>query len=131
MLSRQITSNFYKSHKCSASLSLHILSVIIYLTRGEIFLSTKMVLLGKVKVLPVEEIFNGKQESKLVVDVRRNFQNSNGDYESDVMSVFLWRGIAEYIKDVLKIGEDIHIIGRYEVHDGRIILFGEQVDLIR
>ncbi|NLC54414.1 MAG: single-stranded DNA-binding protein [Erysipelothrix sp.] len=94
-------------------------------------MSTKMVLLGKVKVLPVEEIFNGKQESKLVVDVRRNFQNSNGDYESDVMSVFLWRGIAEYIKDVLKIGEDIHIIGRYEVHDGRIILFGEQVDLIR
>ena len=94
-------------------------------------MSTKMVLLGKVKEMPIEEVFRGVSQAKIVVDVRRNFQNPDGEFESDVMSVFLWRGIADYIHDVVQPGDDIHIIGRYENEKNQIVLFGEQVDLIR
>lgn len=90
-----------------------------------------MVLLGKVKELPVEEKLKGKYEAKIVVDVRRNFQNPDGNFTTDVMEVFLWRGIADYIHDVVKVGDYIHIIGRYEKENEQIILFGEQVDLVR
>ena len=95
-------------------------------------MSTKMVVLGKVSELPVIEEFRGKKEYKIVVDVRRNFQQPDGKFNSDKMAVYLWRGMAEYICDVLEIGEDIHIIGRFENDDNNnIILFGEQVDLLR
>ena len=93
---------------------------------------TKMVLLGKVVNLPKEEIFRGKLESKIVLNVKRNFQNPDGQFSHDVMEVYLWRGIADYIKDVVQIGEKIHVIGRYETDENKnIVLFGEQVDLIR
>lgn len=94
-------------------------------------MTTKMVLLGKVKSMPFEEVFRGKSEAKIIVDVRRNFQNPDGEFIIDVMEVFLWRGVADYIRDVVKVGDDIHIIGRYENEDNKIVLFGEQVDLIR
>lgn len=95
-------------------------------------MSTKMVLLGKVIDLPVEEELRGRKEYKIVLDVRRNFQKPCGEFGSDIMEVYLWRGIAEYIKDVIEVGEDIHIIGRYETdEENNILLFGEQVDLIR
>lgn len=95
-------------------------------------MTTKMVILGKVLKLPTEEMFRGKSESKIVLNVKRNFQNPDGEFSFDIMEVYLWRGIADYIKDVVQVGEKVHIIGRYETDENKnIVLFGEQVDLIR
>lgn len=95
-------------------------------------MTTKMVILAKVKELPKKVEFRGRKESKIVLSVKRNFQNSDGDFIWDTMEVLLWRGIADYINGVVKVGEDIQIIGRCEKDKNNdIVLFGEQVDLIR
>ncbi len=70
-------------------------------------------LVGKITELPeIKKTANGTITATLVMEVERNFRNSNGDIESDIFSVQVWRGIAEECCEICKVGSVIAVRGR-------------------
>ncbi|MBR5290232.1 MAG: single-stranded DNA-binding protein [Erysipelotrichaceae bacterium] len=70
-------------------------------------------LIGKVKNKPeIIETSKGSKVAKILLDVNRNFPNSNGVIESEVYQVQLWRGIADQFKDCINPGMTVGIKGR-------------------
>lgn len=55
-----------------------------------------LIIVGKVKQVPeIKETNSGLKYANVVVEVTRNFRNSNGDYETDLITCTMWRGVAE------------------------------------
>jgi len=53
-------------------------------------------MVGKVVSAPLlKETANGNKFASLELEVERNFPNSEGQYESDVFMITLWKGLAE------------------------------------
>lgn len=82
----------------------------------------------------------GNKYAIMDVEVKRAFPNSEGIYEYDVLSVTLWKGIAQTTADVAKKGDQVAIKGRiqshvYEGNDGRKYrgydIFAEQISFLR
>ena len=75
-------------------------------------------LIGKVKNKPeIIETAKGSKVAKILLDVNRNFPNSNGVVESEVYQVQLWRGIADQFKDCIIPGMSVGIKGRLSAHN--------------
>ncbi|HCY05880.1 MAG TPA: single-stranded DNA-binding protein [Erysipelotrichaceae bacterium] len=75
------------------------------------------VLVGKVKQLPViKQTANGNNYAQLVLEVDRNFRNSDGTLSTDLFQVTLWKGIAEMCMDVCKIDDIIALKGRLQAY---------------
>lgn len=56
----------------------------------------QFVIVGKVKEKPImKKTPNGITTATLLIEVERSFRNSNGEFETDVFAITLWRGIAE------------------------------------
>ncbi len=74
-------------------------------------------IVGKVKELPVmHETPNGTKVCSLIMEVDRNFKNTDGIYEKDILQVTLWRGIAETTCNVAKVGSLISVKGRIQAN---------------
>ena len=84
----------------------------------------QFIVIGRIKELPViRETTNGNKISTLLLEVDRNFKNSDGVYEKDVFQITLWKGIAESTVHLSEIGSLIAVKGRvqastYEGKDG-------------
>ncbi|MDF9823931.1 single-strand DNA-binding protein [Breznakia sp. PF5-3] len=77
----------------------------------------QFVIVGKLKELPVvQETSNSVKYAHLTLIVRRNFKNSNNEYEYDDITCTLWRGIAESCNDLCKVGSNIAIKGRIQTN---------------
>ncbi|MCI5723120.1 MAG: single-stranded DNA-binding protein [Erysipelotrichaceae bacterium] len=90
------------------------------------------VLLGKVHSLPIIEGTNlSENQSTMQVECQRAF-NDHGVL-SDILTVRLWRGIAETCKVACHIGTIIAIKGRIEIniHTEQMELIAEKVEFIR
>lgn len=75
-------------------------------------------LIGKVKTKPeIIETSKGAKVAKVLLDVERNFPNSNGVLESDIYQIQLWRGIAEQFKDIIAPGMHVGIKGRLSANN--------------
>ena len=75
-------------------------------------------LIGKVKNKPeIIETTKGSKVAKILLDVNRNFPNSNGVIESEVFQVQLWRGIADQFKDCINPGMIVGIKGRLSANN--------------
>lgn len=95
-------------------------------------MTTKMVVLGELAAMPVKVTHNGIQERQITLSVRRNYQNPDSSFSFDKVDVIVWRGAADYIGDVVKIGDNIHVCGRFETDkNDQIIMFGEQVEIVK
>lgn len=76
-----------------------------------------VVLTGRVIELPkMRETASGIKYANILLDVTRPFKNSSGIYDSDKVSVTLWKGIAETASDVCKIGDMLGIKGRIQTY---------------
>ena len=70
-------------------------------------------LVGKVVSLPeIKETVNGSKVASLEIEVERNFPNSEGNYESDVFMVTLWKGLAESCQNLCEVDSIVGIKGR-------------------
>lgn len=77
----------------------------------------QVVIVGKVVKLPeVKETSTGVKLAELLVEVDRNFKNSQGEYETDQIQCTLWRGIAESAIEQCTIGSLIGIKGRLQAN---------------
>ncbi len=87
----------------------------------------QIVLVGRVIQLPeIRETPSGAKVATLQLEVDRNFRNSHGEFERDVFSITLWRGVAETTISVCEVGSLVGIKGRiqansYENKDQKLI----------
>jgi single-strand DNA-binding protein len=81
-------------------------------------------MVGKVVSAPLlKETANGNKFASLELEVERNFPNSEGQYESDVFMITLWRGLAEHSLVACQENAIVSVKGRvsaksYENKDG-------------
>ena len=91
------------------------------------------VLVGKVKEVPQIRVTSaGTKIATMLLEADRGFRNSNGEYDQDLFSVVLWRGIAETCCDLLTPGSVIAVKGRlqannYEPKEGQVYYNAEIV----
>ncbi|MBR0138545.1 MAG: single-stranded DNA-binding protein [Erysipelotrichaceae bacterium] len=91
-----------------------------------------VVLAGKIVSPPVIEKGSPYQSSvaHMDVSVQRNFQNTDGDYDSDIFEVWLWKGVGEEIIAHFETTDRVMIRGRLEKKDDRMVVIAETVSLI-
>lgn len=76
-----------------------------------------IILVGKVKEVPVlKETSSGIKFANVLIDVVRNFKNSEGEYESDTISCIMWRGVAESSLEYCQKGAIVGVKGRLQSH---------------
>ncbi|MCI6271696.1 MAG: single-stranded DNA-binding protein [Erysipelotrichaceae bacterium] len=75
------------------------------------------VLVGRVKMLPTTKQTSQKNTvAQVLLEVDRNFRNSDGTLGSDIFQVTLWKGIAEMCIDNCKVGSIIAVKGRLQAN---------------
>jgi single-strand DNA-binding protein len=75
----------------------------------------QVVLVGKVRTLPtLKETQSGIKLAELMVEVERNFKNSQGIVETDDIQCTLWRGLAETALSQCQLGSLVGIRGRVQ-----------------
>ncbi|MCI8850357.1 MAG: single-stranded DNA-binding protein [Erysipelotrichaceae bacterium] len=76
-----------------------------------------VVLTGRITELPkLRETSSGIKYATILLDIVRPFKNSNGIYDSDKISVTLWKGIAETANEICKIGDMLGVKGRIQTY---------------
>ncbi len=75
----------------------------------------EVILVGKLlKVPEVIETSSGAKVANIILEIKKNFKNGYGVYESDYVSCVLWRGIAESLMDCCQQGSMLGIKGRLQ-----------------
>ena len=75
----------------------------------------QLVLVGRLVSDPqINETENGTKECDITLAVPRSYKNADGIYETDFISVRLYRGIAENTTEYCKKGDLIGIKGRIQ-----------------
>ena len=75
----------------------------------------QVVLVGKVVRLPeLKETSSGVKFADILVEVERNFKNSQGEYENDTILCTLWRQVAESTVEQCELGSLLGIKGRLQ-----------------
>lgn len=68
---------------------------------------------GRLTELPeLKETSTGVKMSNVKIKVERPFANSEGEYESDLIQVEIWRGLAETVCHNAKINDLLAVKGR-------------------
>ena len=76
-----------------------------------------VVLTGRIAELPkLRETATGIKYATILLDIVRPFKNINGIYDSDKISVTLWKGIAETAGEVCKVGDMLGVKGRIQTY---------------
>lgn len=76
-----------------------------------------LTIVGKVVEKPImKETSNGVKYTTLLIDCKRSFRNGNGEYEHDIMSATLWRGIAESSVNFCEKGTYVALKARIQSH---------------
>lgn len=60
----------------------------------------------------LKEVAEGKKVVKLRLAVKREFQNMNGEYDTDFINISLWEYLAEHAVNYLKKGARVAVKGR-------------------
>ena len=69
----------------------------------------------------VEENESGRKVSTITLAVQRNFKNSEGEYDKDIIPVTLWEGIAENTCKYCKEGDLVGVKGRLQRLEGNTL----------
>ena len=84
----------------------------------------QLVMIGKIKELPNDA------HDELILEVRRNYKNSDGVFEKDHFKCYLWMAISKKIMLTCKEGDLIAVKGRVVEDNGVCKIFAEQVVLL-
>jgi single-strand DNA-binding protein len=60
----------------------------------------------------LKEVADGKKVAKLRLAVKREFQNMNGEYDTDFINISVWEFLAEHAVNYLKKGARVAVKGR-------------------
>lgn len=65
----------------------------------------------------IEKTESGKSITTITLDVKRNYKNENGEYESDYIDCELWYAVAEQTKEYAEKGSLVGIRGRLQKNE--------------
>lgn len=70
---------------------------------------------GKLKeISEVKETDKGIKYAHITLSVERNYRNSEGQFDDDLIEIELWRGIAEICSENSKVNDYVSIQGRIQ-----------------
>lgn len=70
---------------------------------------------GKLKeISDLKETEKGIKYAHIILSVERNYRNSEGLYDEDLIEIELWRGIAEVCSENSKLNDYVSIQGRIQ-----------------
>lgn len=69
----------------------------------------------------------GEKYYSITLAVSRSFKNENGEYETDMVPIILWKGIGENTKEYCHKGDLVGIKGRIEAKDNKVVVVAEKV----
>ena len=84
----------------------------------------QLFLLGKIKNM------NEIEKNEIVVEVKRNYKNAEGLFESDCFKCNLWFALSKKISINCKIGDLVAVKGRLVDDNGICNILAEQVILL-
>ena len=88
----------------------------------------QIVLVGRLVQDP--EIKELEKVGYITLAVSRSYKNRNGEYDTDLIPVTLFKGIAENTKAYCKKGDMVGVRGRRECENGKINLIAEKVSFL-
>ena len=86
----------------------------------------QVILSGVVKEVPqIKETANGVHYANLLLEVKKEFKNSEGVYEKELYSVLMWRAVADQCVTLCEQGDIVTVKGRlqsslYNREDGNV-----------
>lgn len=91
----------------------------------------QVVLVGRI----TEDIkIKGKEgETKIAnldIAVQRNYKNLEDTYDTDIIKITLWNGVAENVAEYCKKGDLIGIKGRIQTYNNTIQIIAEKVSFL-
>lgn len=76
-----------------------------------------IVIVGTVLETPeMKETSTGLKYANVLIDTQRGFRNSEGEFDHDIISCTMWRGIAESSMAYCQKGNVVAIKGRIQSH---------------
>ena len=87
----------------------------------------------------IKQVGEGYNRTTISLAVRREFRNSNGEYDTDFIPITLWEGAALTCKELCRKGSMISLrarvqVNRRELEDGKsfnqVELIGEKICLL-
>ena len=88
----------------------------------------QLLLVGIIKDMPLNDLKGNKNE--VLIEVRRNYKNSDGVYETDLFKCYLWFAISKKISLNCKEGDLVAIRGRLVDDNDDYKIIAEQVVLL-
>ncbi|HCT63206.1 MAG TPA: single-stranded DNA-binding protein [Erysipelotrichaceae bacterium] len=89
--------------------------IMAYSFHKEEFMLNQVVLVGKAVGVPsLKETSNGIKYAELILEIERNFKNTQGDFETDQVQCMLWRNLAESTIEQCTDGALLGVKGRVQ-----------------
>ena len=88
----------------------------------------QLVLVGQIKKVPDSHLIEGDNE--MVIEVKRNYKNSEGVFETDYFKCYLWFAISKKISLNCKLGDLVAVKGRLVDDNNVCRIVAEQVVLL-
>ena len=90
----------------------------------------QIVLVGRLVDDPVIEEMEDKKYCRITIAVLRSYKNENGEYDTDLIPITLWNGIAENTKEYCKKGDLIGVKGRIQSKENDIEIVAEKITFL-
>jgi single-stranded DNA-binding protein len=74
----------------------------------------QIILVGRIRKLPEADPGEDRRYCDLPIEVVRSYQNAQGEFESDVFTVKVWRGAADIAREKYTVGNIIGVKARLE-----------------
>lgn len=85
----------------------------------------QLFLIGQIKEMP-----EGEDSNKFILEVKRNYKNSEGVFEKDCFTCHLWIALSKRIMTKCKQGDLVALKGRLVDDNGKCNILAEQVILL-
>ena len=88
------------------------------------------VLVGRISNDPIIEEMEDRKYCNITLAVPRSYKNENGEYDTDLIPITLWNGIAENTKEYCKKGDLVGVKGRIQAKDNNIEIVAEKLTFL-
>jgi len=90
----------------------------------------QVVLVGRISSIIPKEMSDGKKVAQVVVSCQRAYKNEEGEYETDLITIYLFNGIAENTMEYCKVGDIIGVKGRIESYMNGMKVIADKVSFL-
>ena len=87
----------------------------------------QIVLVGRLAEEPTRE---NEERAVIVLSVPRSYKNEDGGYETDFITISLFKGIATNTMEYCKKGDVIGVKGRVQSNEGKIEIVAEKITFL-